>query len=162
MTQFPKPKKSLWHIFRKRRRGARSYQLRKMWWSLRIYLQWLGCQQSHITFKCKCQWIINSVRHLIRIKTMGKQLAKVGLMILLLVCANFSLTIYLTFYLFSFILHLLQVYVSDSCERQSKSKVCRREQLEANFVSSQICGRYFSCLKAKKNGCWNTPSLLST
>ena len=72
-------------------RGARSDQSIQLWWSIRMNLQGLGYQQSQMTVMYRCQWTMNSVRHFRVRNLMVNLLEKVSGIILLIICANFSL-----------------------------------------------------------------------
>ena len=142
--------------------GACSNQYIQLWWILIMRLEGLVHEQYQMPVIYRYQWSMTSVRHLRQRTLIESLLVKVSYIILLIFCAIFSLT--MSFNLFFIIVYFVQIvrlWIILYCVQKSKSRVCTRQQLEADFISSRICRCYFPIYK-KKGGRQKTPYILST
>ena len=94
---------------------------------------------------------------------MGGKLAKVGFVILLLVCENFILTMYLTlFFIFIYFTHMVRLRISLMWMEAQIQKFIQEKILKPNFHPVEFVDALFPVYNQEKGGHQNTPSLLST
>ena len=107
IPQWTKPKKPLLRIFPKRQRGARSDQLPQNKFTLAMSPTVSDESEFRMPLK-------NAFSYTLRvINMMGKQLAKLRGIILLLVCENLSLTMSLNFFfIFAYFTHMVRLRIS--------------------------------------------------
>ena len=144
MSQWPNPKMYIQHFSQKQRHRACSDLWVNMWWSLRMNFQWRGHQQFYMVVNFRFQWNMTSVIHLRGINLMGKQLAKVSLISLVLFCAKFSLTISFTLlYIFIYFKQMVRLWISlvwTEVQIQSSYKI----KFEADLSFSRILGTNYT------------------